>query len=684
MGSKHTGIRTRALACALSAIAFVGGSSSAMANAVTYFINNQPGSNCSDAGPHTESQPWCTFTPINQVAVLSPGDQVLLARGSNWDEQLTLAGSGTASAPITLGAYGSGPNPRIMRDQATGDLCVLLTDAGHWHIEHLEVGNASVGILLHYTGILHEDIAINDIYAHDNKGIWSRYSPQFPVSGGVADPFASALNINLSAGILFNISPSLSFSSSQYVLKEVSLSNVRGSHNLDSVAFDAEVNTIDGQDGHNAFQNVVLNGLILTDDDGNAASEYQSAGLGCSDALRLVGMTNVTLLDSVLYDEAACYTPSGTAAVLLGRVQNVTLVNNIIFGVPATGSPDETGLDLEYSESQVSLLANLFAENAGPGVEILDIHQSDRTDAVNLVDNSFLNNARAHTGAASIWQENGGSDDAIPSGLIEGSLFNESAGPFFDGNQSGAITQINNTATSSFPSYAAQQFSSTQGLTGWHCMYQNPIGTWVDMPTYSPSDYNGAWEVSPAQYVSAFALAPASGSPDSAAGGVARVWIAPVDGQVDVRGQILKSDPQGGSGVYAQVSLVSRRAVTPLWPESGWQFLAGTDAIGYATDLSAITVHAGDMVRFAVTANGPNLYDTVSWTPSVAYVSAPRPRAETGSHPGVAKSTFDRSTASAAPGIMRNRPRAYPLPVRSSFKMMPRPPQRDDQYTSFR
>ena len=624
MDYRYGGIQ-RTLCSLFIAVGLSGLSATAAAEANQYFINNQAGSHCNDAGPHSMTQPWCSFAPINRVGVLSPGDQILLARGGTWNEQLTLTGSGNVIQPITLSAYGTGPNPRILRNEATDDICVLLTNISNWNIEHLEVGKASVGLLLHYTNLSHEGITINDVYAHDSKGIWSGFSREYPVRHGVVDPFAASLNINLSAGILFNISPNLTFSSSQYVAKKISVSNIRGAHNVDSVAFDAEMTTTDGEDGHNAFQNVTLNGLILSDDDGHVAKEYQSAGLGCSDSLRLLGVMNLTLLNSVLYDEAACHTPLGTAAVILGRVQSVTLTNNIIFGVPSTSSPDETGIDLEFSEAQVNSHGNLFAENAGPGIEILNIHPSDHTTDVNLVDNAFLDNARTLHGAASVWEKNAGSGYAVPSGSIGNSLYSESSGAFFKGNASGLIRQFNNVSTLTLPNYAAEQFSTKQGSNDWHYMYETGPSTWGDIPHYVTTDYNGAWEVSSAQYVSAFALAPASCDGSCDTGGVARVWVAPRSGSVDLRGWILKSDSQGGSGVYAEINLISGQNVKRLWPAStDRQLIVGTDQVGYATDVSSVSIQAGDMIRFEVAANGDNSYDTVSWTPSVAYESTPR------------------------------------------------------------
>lgn len=590
----------------------------------TYYLNNQSGSNCNDAGPHTENQPWCTFTPINEVKSFSPGDQILLARGGMWNQEMTLAGSGTPSEPITLSAYGSGANPKILRNQAISDICVLLTDASYWNISNMEVGRASVGILLHYTRLFNNGISISNIYAHDSKGIWGGYSTDHPVAKDAMDPFAASLNINLSSGILFNISSNLTFSSFQYVLKGVSVSNIRGTNNLDSVAFDAETNTVDNRDGHNAFQDVTLNNLFLFGDDGHAAKAYQAAGLGCSDSLRLLGVSSVKLLNSVLYNEAACHTATGTAAVILGRVSDVTFVNSIFFGVPATNSPDETSIDLEWSETRVDLHANLFAGNAGAAVEILNIHKGDHTSDIDFYDNTFTNNSLSfRPGAASIWEDYKGQDYGTPSGSVQNNLYTELTGGFFAGRNINSITTSNNLLTLRAPHYAAEQFSSTQGKNQWRYMYEGSESRWTNLPSYSATDYNGAWEISPARYISAFNLAPASCTGSCDTGGVARVWVAPRSGTISIRGRILKSDARGGSGVYAVVNHVSGRSVTQIWPASGGkQLVAGTDQVGYATDVDYISVAAGDMIRFEVTANGDNAYDTASWTPSVGYISS--------------------------------------------------------------
>jgi hypothetical protein len=143
------------------------------------------------------------------------------------------------------------------------------------------------------------------------------------------------------------------------------------------------------------------------------------------------------------------------------------------------------------------------------------------------------------------------------------------------------------------------------------------------MQKYFPTDYNGAWEVSPAQYVSAFNLTPTSSSETRNLGGVARVWIAPRRGTISIRGHVLKADARAGSGVYAVINHVSGRNVTQIWPSAGGKKLVeGTDQAGYSTDVSNISVFPGDAIRFEVTANGDGANSATSWTPSVGYISS--------------------------------------------------------------
>ena len=590
--------------------------------ATTYYVDNRPDSNCNDDGPHSATEPWCSFSPVNKIGTFAAGDRILLARGGSWNQQLTVTGQGKVNEPITLGAYGQGPDPKILRNQAIGDLCVLITDASYWEISDLEVGRASAGILLHYTQLSNHGIKISHIYAHDNKGIWGGYSADYPVSRKVPDPFAASLNINLSSGILFNIAPNLTFSASQYVLKGVTVNDVRGANNVDSLAFDAERTTVEGQDGHNAFQDVVMSGLVFASDNGHASDRYQRAGLGCSDALRLLGMTNVTLMNSVLLGEAGCRTPTGTAALMLGRVSKVRIVNNIFFGVPHSGSPDETAIDFEWAESEVDLHANLFAGNAGPAVEILNIHLGDHTNAFDFCGNTFADNAHSHRpGAASIWEDNYGRGYGIPSGKIRNNLVFEQNGPFLAGKNIALISNVNQHQTAVGPNYAAELFSPVQGKNQWRYLYQTGESSWSEMSRYSATLEHGAWMRSDRQYVSAFDMVPASCSGGCTTGGVARAWVAPRAGTVSIRGRVLMADGESSRGVFANISVASTHGVAQIWPATPErQLLTPANEAGFGTDVDSIHVEAGDVIRFEVRANGDSAHEAVSWTPSVGYV----------------------------------------------------------------
>ncbi|MBW4055876.1 MAG: right-handed parallel beta-helix repeat-containing protein [Proteobacteria bacterium] len=60
----------------------------------------------------TLQTPWRTLSKVNG-AVLRPGDKVLFKRGDEWRGQL-VPKSGSAGAPITYGAYGSGTKPLLL------------------------------------------------------------------------------------------------------------------------------------------------------------------------------------------------------------------------------------------------------------------------------------------------------------------------------------------------------------------------------------------------------------------------------------------------------------------------------------------------------------------------------------------------------------------------------------------
>ncbi|NIA14454.1 MAG: DUF5011 domain-containing protein [Nitrospiraceae bacterium] len=80
------------------------------ATAATYYVDATNGND--DSSGLSEAEAWQSFTKIPATSY-QPGDSVLLKRGEEWRESLVISTNGTSQAPITLGAYGSGPAPVI-------------------------------------------------------------------------------------------------------------------------------------------------------------------------------------------------------------------------------------------------------------------------------------------------------------------------------------------------------------------------------------------------------------------------------------------------------------------------------------------------------------------------------------------------------------------------------------------
>jgi Ca2+-binding RTX toxin-like protein len=75
-----------------------------------FYVDSKIGSD-TNAGT-SANQAWKSITHVN-AQQFQPGDQILLKRGDIYDTGLRIKNSGTAEAPIKVGAYGVGANPRF-------------------------------------------------------------------------------------------------------------------------------------------------------------------------------------------------------------------------------------------------------------------------------------------------------------------------------------------------------------------------------------------------------------------------------------------------------------------------------------------------------------------------------------------------------------------------------------------
>jgi hypothetical protein len=112
--------------------------------AETYYVDCSHGSD--DAEGTSPEEAWKSLEKISGKA-FSPGDSILLRRGTRCAGSLWPKGSGSEEDPIRLGAYDTGPLPLIEAGDA--EAAFKLFDQSHWRIEHIETsGGSPYGILI--------------------------------------------------------------------------------------------------------------------------------------------------------------------------------------------------------------------------------------------------------------------------------------------------------------------------------------------------------------------------------------------------------------------------------------------------------------------------------------------------------------------------------------------------------
>jgi hypothetical protein len=124
----------------------------------TYYVSN--GTNARDDNNGTSpSTPWATLHKVNSW-VFSPGDRILLAKGSTWQGILvpcaTVHCSGTADAPIKIDSYVDrvhpSTNPPRIDGAGSARATISLVNQSYWEIRDLEVTNHGPPGF-HYSGI---------------------------------------------------------------------------------------------------------------------------------------------------------------------------------------------------------------------------------------------------------------------------------------------------------------------------------------------------------------------------------------------------------------------------------------------------------------------------------------------------------------------------------------------------
>jgi len=563
---------------------------------MNYFVSNKPGGKGDNANDGTtEDTPWRDFSPLH-LRTLQPGDRILLERGSCWNQELLINDSGTKDAWCELGAYGSGPRPKIIRNGDAVERGIRLTNPSYWHIHDLEVGNAGIGILVYYDTPGHEGLRLEDIYVHDCYGINVGW---FPAEGAARKQAEKDL-CGLSSGIWITCEP-MDLAPGEYVMRDIVLDRIEGTYNADSVAISPNSKVFGGHsEGRVSYpmRDIVLNHLNFHDD------IAPNPG-GIPDTLRLLHCENVLVQNSLFDNECGRHTNSGTAIVLMVGVNDMMYVNSSFTRTPDTGSHDQCAIDFESTNRNVRVRSCYFGQNAGPGVEFLDIwgekcFSLDHEVSGNAFEGNGWSTHGGQAGSGGIHHYGGN----FASATIRDNLVYEPGKPLYHGAFIN-FQLINNLVASQPLSNAIHGFAGEQGQNGWYYQIRTGSGDWRDLVRFS--DERRAWLADGNAWISSMELC--TTDPDIA---VARTWRAERAGTVAIRGHALKTYHTGADATV-QITLNDR----VIW---GPRRLAASDREGVEGHLDGLTVAAGDLIRFEVQDAAANPADAVSWAPTIAYV----------------------------------------------------------------
>ena len=343
----------------------------------TYYVD--PAGSNGNSGTSTLN-PWKNFTNIN-VMTLQPGDKVLLKRGGVWSQPLIIEGKGTADNFIEVGAYGSGPKPKICSDAAMNSESFIafrpmtIRNASYLKVSSLEVCNGGAGIVLFYDRdqANNRSVYLDDIVGHDFYGIY-RGEGSWSSGTNADDPaihpwdcdpgpfqpmtawrdYIAPDRVAFSYGIGITGEPR---QDDNRVLTDFRLTN-------SEIYKTGAGFAVDWFDGEGIRANTV--GQVLVDNVYLHDNDVPSVSLA---SIFLKECTNC-VISNTLIDRGACTAPFGTSAIFLGG-QNGLLIDNVtIKNTPLSPSwsSDQMAIDFEGGNRNVTIQNSWFERNAGPGL----------------------------------------------------------------------------------------------------------------------------------------------------------------------------------------------------------------------------------------------------------------------------------------------------------------------------
>lgn len=141
--------------------------------AATYYFDGS----AATSGNGGISSPFNNLAAIASLS-LGPGDNILLKRGTHFNETLQLNAGGSSTSPITIGAYGDVNSPLPIVTAKPSDLnSVLLGGGSYVTLQDLEITNPGdnstarrgVYVYAHDSGQV-KGITLRRLYIHDVQG----------------------------------------------------------------------------------------------------------------------------------------------------------------------------------------------------------------------------------------------------------------------------------------------------------------------------------------------------------------------------------------------------------------------------------------------------------------------------------------------------------------------------------
>jgi ubiquitin C-terminal hydrolase len=348
----------------------------------TYYVDSVNGS---DSNPGTLAEPWQTIANVN-ATVLSPGQSVGFKAGGVWRESLLPGESGTAAAPITFGAYGSGANP-IMNGS---DLVSGWTLSANSNIYQSS-------LQWHPNQVYRNDVAllsVTSLRALTADGQW------------YYDSASSILNVysatNPSAATIEATRRDLVVSVGQGYITLMDLALIKGNQNSLYLSAANDVLVLDCSFEQSAYAgvnissgsyNIVLDGGVV-DANGDAGGDSNGIEIGSQGA----ASHDITIENMDIYANG---NSQGGANIAIAATSANAYPYNILLQYNSVRNA--TSYDGMLFIGGVSVVAqyNLFVNNPANGIEIYN-EIANTSISLALYNNTFFGNGTAPVGFGAI------------------------------------------------------------------------------------------------------------------------------------------------------------------------------------------------------------------------------------------------------------------------------------------